>query len=119
MPHGMVYGDKPNKVSMLTAQRLEAFMGKRTRISTTISGTIIKVLKPKGGWFDVDAGNGKVIAAHFKNYNVMLPSALKGRHVIVEGVAQKQFTPLDTKKWRQKASRDKKIVFEVKGLMID
>src|SRR5436190_23109025 len=91
LPHGMVYGTKPDTTIMQPASRIEAGMGKRARISTTIRGLVLKVTKPKGGWFDIDAGKGKVIKAHFKNYAVTLPYNLKGRIVIIEGVAQKQF----------------------------
>src|SRR4051812_42990830 len=91
LPHGMVYGVKPNTVAMLPASRIEATMGKRARISATIRGLVLKVTQPRGGWFDIDAGKGKIIKAHFKNYAITLPYGLKRRIVIIEGVAQKQF----------------------------
>src|SRR5215216_1801455 len=91
LPHGMVYGQKPGTMAMISATKVEAFMGKKTRINTTIEGRIIKVTKEKGGWFDMDAGGGKIIAAHFKDYNITLPAQLAGRTVIIEGVAAKMF----------------------------
>ena len=130
LPHGMVYGQKPDTMAMMPADKLEAFMGKKTRISTTVEGKIIKVTKEKGGWFNVDAGGGKIMAAHFKNYNVILPTQLAGRTVIIEGVAEKMFIADDLQhlagdtvsgKKQHKVKTDPKrmVTFEVKGLMVD
>lgn len=115
---------------MMPASKLEAFMGKKTRISTTIEGKVLRVTKTKGGWFDLDAGNGKVIAAHFSTYNITIPIALKGHTVIVQGVAQKQFAANDlqpmagdtvkgAKQHTQKANPKDKLTFEVTGLTVD
>jgi hypothetical protein len=130
LPHGMVYGVKPNTIAMLAASRIEATMGKRARISATIRGLVLKVTKPKGGWFDIDAGKGKIIKAHFKNYAVTLPYNLKGRVVILEGIAQKQFiaddmqhfagdTVFGKKQHYINANIKQRLTFEVKGLMVD
>jgi hypothetical protein len=130
LPHGTVYGVKPDTIAMMSATKVEAFMDKKTRISTTIRGKVIEVTKQMGGWFDLDAGNGKVIAAHFKNYNINIPSGLKGKTIIAEGVAQKQFIADDlqhyagdTVKGKRlhsvKTNPKRKLTFEVKGLMVD
>jgi hypothetical protein len=130
LPHGMVYGQKPDTMAMMTANKVEAFMGKKTRISTTIEGRIIKVTKEKGGWFDMDAGGGKIIAAHFKNYNIILSAQLAGRTVIIEGVAEKVFiaddlqhlagdTVAGKKQHKVKTDPKRKVTFEVRGLMVD
>ncbi|MEZ2335128.1 DUF4920 domain-containing protein [Mucilaginibacter sp. RCC_168] len=130
LPHGMVYGDKPNTQAMMSAAKLETFMGKKTRISTTIEGRVIRVIRGKGGWFELDAGRGKVITAHFKNYSINIPDNLAGRTVIIEGVAQKQFiaddlqhlagdTVIDKKQHKVKTDTKRKLTFEVKGLLVD
>lgn len=130
LPHGMVFGQKPNMRAMMNADKLEAFMGKKTRISTTITGRVIKVTREKGGWFDLEAGAGKVIAAHFKDYNITIPAHMAGRTVIIEGVAAKQFvaddlqhlagdTVVGKKQHKVKTDAKRKVTFEVKGLMVD
>lgn len=130
MPHGMVYGARPDTTQVIPAWRVEAFMDKKVRISTTIRGRIIKITKPKGGWFELDAGKGKIITAHFKNYSTNLPAALKGKIVFVEGVAQKQFIADDLRHFAGDTVRGKqqhtvktdpkrRLTFEVKGLMVD
>ena len=130
IPHGMVYGEKPNVTAMMDASKVESFMGKKTRITTTIKGKVLKVVHEKGGWFDLDAGGGKVIAAHFRDYNITLPAAIAGRVVIIEGVAAKQFIADDLQhmagdtvngKKQHKVTTDAKrrVNFEVKGLIVD
>ena len=68
LPHGMVYGLKPSNVAPVPAAQIEKLMYRKTRITTAVRGKVIRVTKSKGGWFEIDAGNGKVIKAHFKNY---------------------------------------------------
>ena len=130
LPHGTVYGTKPDVTSMMPAKNLETYMGTRTRINTTIEGKVIKVTKTKGGWFELDAGNGKIINAHFKDYAVTIPTDLKGRTVIIEGVAQKQFiaddgqhfagdTVTGKKQHSINANPKQSLTFEVSGLMVD
>jgi hypothetical protein len=130
LPHGIVYGQKPDTTAMMSAAKVEAFMGKKTRISTTIEGRVIRVTREKGGWFELDASAGKVISAHFKNYNINIPADLAGRTVIMEGVAAKQFIADDLqhlagdtvsgkKQHKVKTDPKRKVTFEVKGLMVD
>lgn len=130
LPHGMIYGVKPNTTAMLPAWRVEAFMDTKPRINTTIRGRVIKVTKPKGGWFELDAGKGKIIAAHFKNIGINIPADLKGKIVIVEGVAEKQFiaddlqhyagdTVTGKKQHTVKTNPLRRLTFEVKGIMVD
>ena len=130
LPHGTVYGAKPDTGAMQDAAKLEAFMGKKTRISTTVKGKVLKVTKQKGGWFTIDAGNGKVIAAHFKVYNITIPADLQGRYIVADGVAEKQFLADDLqhfagdtvsgkKQHAVKTNAKHKLIFEVNGLMVE
>ncbi|WP_299465292.1 DUF4920 domain-containing protein [Mucilaginibacter sp.] len=130
LPHGMVFGDNPQNIAPVPATKIEAFMGKKIRQTTAITGTIIRVIKEKGGWFEMDAGHGKVIAAHFKNYNITLPKAITGRGVIIEGVAQRVLiaddmqhfagdTVVGAKQHQEKVNPKARITFEVRGLMVD
>jgi hypothetical protein len=129
-PHGAVFGKKPSTVAMQNASAIEVYMDKKTRISTTIRGRVIKVTRPKGGWFQIDAGKGKVIAAHFRDYNITLPEDIKGKYVIAEGVAAKQFiaddmqhlagdTVTGKKSHTTHTNKNQRLTFEVKGLLIE
>lgn len=128
--HGMVYGSKPDQTGVMEASKVESSMDKKTRISVVIRGKVLKVIHTKGGWFDIDAGNGKVISAHFKNAGVIIPSSLAGKTVIVDGVAQKQFIADDQqhfagdtvsgkKQSHVKTNPKQKLTFEVSGMVVD
>lgn len=120
--HGNVFGKKPDKTAMVDADKLEAYMAQKPRINTTIKGKVLNVVKEKGGWFTLSAGNDKVIPVHFKDYGVTIPADLKGKTVIVQGVAQKQ-SSMDSQQHLsgQKQPGDKttnKLSFEATGLMV-
>jgi hypothetical protein len=127
---GTVYGTKPTPTQVIEASKLEAFMGNKTRITTDIKGKVLKVTQQKGGWFNIDAGNGKTIAAHFSKYDIIIPSGLKGHYIIAEGIAQKQFiaddmqhmagdTPAGKKQHTVNADPKRSITFEVNGLVVE
>jgi cellobiose-specific phosphotransferase system component IIB len=50
LPHGMVFGNAPSNINQMPANRLETFMGKRTRTSVVItcSGTSISLCTGDG-----------------------------------------------------------------------
>jgi len=127
LPHGMVFGSKPDTSVIMDAAKTAGFMDKKIRITTTIKGRVTEVTKEKGGWFKLDAGRGKFITAHFKDYNVKLPKALKGRIVIMRGIAYRQFNAAnglqfsgDTTAVKEQAVQkgNGAVSFEVAGLMV-
>jgi pectate lyase len=130
LPHGTTFGTKPDTTAIVSAVKLESFMAQKTRITIAVKGHVLKVTKQKGGWFELDAGNGKVIAAHFKNYTTNIPADLTGHTVIVAGVAQKQFIADDRqhfagdtvkgkKQHNVKANPKRRLTFEVTGLLVE
>jgi hypothetical protein len=130
LPHGKIFGAKPNTKGMMDASKVEAYMDKKTRISITIKGKVLKVTRPKGGWFEIDAGDGKIIAAHFRTIDVTIPADLKGRYVIADGIAEKQFiaddeqhlagdTVTGKKQHSVKTNPKQGLSFEVSGLMVE
>jgi hypothetical protein len=130
LPHGMVFGNKPDNIAPVPAASIESLMGKKIRVTTAISGKILKVTKEQGGWFEIAAGQDRIIACHFKNYNVHLPVAIEGRTVIIEGIAARQLIADDlqhfagdtvgrTRQHQQRVNPMRRITFEVRGLMVD
>lgn len=124
LPHGTYFGRKPDETVVINADRLQAFMAQKPRITIAVKGKIVKVTKVKGGWFNLDAGGGKVIAVHFKDYNINTPAELEGRTVIVEGVAQKQIVSDDQQHFageNQPKSKDNpnQLTFEATGLTVE
>jgi len=130
LPHGMTFGRKVDSLQHIRADKVEAFMGTKIRISTTITGKVLQVDTPKGGWLQLDAGGGKIIRVHFKDYNVFIPKQLKGRNVMIQGVAQKLLIAddmqhfagenVDRKKQNAvKPDAKQRLTFEAWGLMVE
>jgi hypothetical protein len=127
---GQVFGTTPDTTSVISAYKVEAFMGAKVRITTSLKGKIIKVIKSQGGWFTIDAGNGKIIAAHFKVYKVSIPSSLAGHNFLATGVVAKQFiaddmqhfagdTVTGKKQHAVKTNPKQELTFEVSGLKVE
>jgi hypothetical protein len=130
LPHGITFGKKVDELQNIPAAKLEDFIGNKIRISTTITGKVLQVDTPKGGWLQLDAGGGKIIRVHFKDYNVFIPKQLKGRNVMIQGVAQKLLIAddmqhfagenVDRKKQNAvKPDAKQRLTFEAWGLMVE
>ena len=128
LPHGMVYGVKPDTSVVLDASKLEAFMDRKNRISTVIRARVLKVTNEANGWFELAANNGKIILARFKNDGISLPLALKGRTVIIQGIATRKMEGINGKPTGRIVANVKNptktkdgtvaLIFEVTGLMV-
>jgi hypothetical protein len=120
--HGKVFGNRPGAV-VVNADKLESYIAARSRMQTTIRGKVLNVVKEKGGWFTIDAGNDKTIAAHFAKYDVEIPASLKGCTVVVEGIAQRQSALSGQQKLAgEKQASDKtnnRLSMEITGLMVE
>jgi len=124
MPHGTIYGNKPNSAGAMDASKVEAFMGKKIRITATLTGKIAKVTNTKGGWFDLQGANGKIIKAHFQKAGINIPASLAGHNVIAEGIASKEFIADDHQHLAgnvkpQKNNISDSLSFAVTGLEVD
>lgn len=124
IPHGTIYGTKPNGAGAMDVSKVEAFMGNKPRISTSLKGKVIKVTNTKNSWFKLEGANGKVIQAHFKVEGIAIPASLNGHMVIAEGVVAKQFAADDHQHFAgdnkpQKNNASGSLSFEVTGLEVD
>lgn len=124
LPHGMVFGTKPDTARAMDASQLREYMGTKKRISTVLKGKIVKVTTEKGGWFEIKAGK-RTLTAHFKDYNVTLPKEIAGRTVIIDAVAFRRFMADDsqhyagdTTTYKTDEKLRRQISLEVKGLMV-
>ncbi len=120
--HGKVFGNKPGAV-VVNADNLDSYIAARSRMRTTVRGKVLNVVKEKGGWFTIAAGNRKTIAAHFAKYDVSIPAELKGKVVVVEGIVQRQSALTSQQHLAGKKQISDKttnqLSMEVTGLMVE
>jgi hypothetical protein len=122
LPHGTIYGTKPNSAGAMDASKVGAFMGNKIRVNTTLTGKVVKVTNTKGGWFELAGTDGKVIQAHFKTAGINIPQSLAGRYVIVEGTVDKEFVASDKQPMAGNTQKDNSshgLSLEVTGLEVD
>jgi hypothetical protein len=120
--HGAIYGNKPSSGGAMDASKVEAFMGRKVRITATLTGKVAKVTNTKGGWFELQGANGKPIPAHFKTAGINIPQSLAGHTVIAEGIVAKQFDASDRQPMSgqtQKETPNGGLSFEVTGLEVE
>lgn len=124
LPHGMVFGTKPDTARAMDASQLREYMGSKKRISTVLKAKILKVTAEKGGWFEIEAGK-RTLTAHFKDYGVTLPKEIAGRTVIIDAVAFRRFMADDsqhyagdTTTYKTDEKLRRRVSLEVKGLMV-
>jgi hypothetical protein len=89
-PNGKVYGEKVDVKTAHPIGDMEAYFGRRTSITTTISGKVVDVDK-NGNFFTIKDNKGRPVTVRFKNAGYKLPQSIKGKNVLIDGVISKQF----------------------------
>lgn len=89
-PKGKIYGDKVDVKAAHPIGDMDAYMGRRTSITTTISGKVIDVDR-SGDFLTLRDNKGRPVTVSFMNAGHKLPPNLRGRMVLVDEVISKQF----------------------------
>ncbi|MVN21230.1 DUF4920 domain-containing protein [Mucilaginibacter arboris] len=89
-PHGKVYGEKVDVKTAHPIGDLESYLGRRTSVTTTISGKVADVDR-NGDFFTIRDNKGRPVTVHFKNAGYKLPQNIRGKMVLIDGVISKQF----------------------------
>ncbi len=89
-PKGKIYGEKVDVKTAHPIGDLEAYFGRRTSITTTISAKVVDVDKD-GKAFTLKDNKGKLVTVHFLKAAYMVPPSIKGKNVLIDGVISKQF----------------------------
>jgi hypothetical protein len=89
-PHGKIYGEKVDVKTAHPIGDMESYFGRRTSITTTISGKVVDVDK-NGDFFTIRDTKGRPVTVRFKNAGYKLPQDIKGKMVLIDGIISKQF----------------------------
>jgi hypothetical protein len=108
-------------------EKVQLNEGKKTEVK--IIGEVVEVCQMKGCWITIKNGDGE-ITVKMKGHKWFVPSALAGKTVVIEGVAELKTTSVDELKHKAedagKSSAEvdaikeakKEIVVEAKGLLV-
>lgn len=64
----------------------------------TVKGEVVDVCEKKGCWLTIKTDNNEQFFVKMKDYAFFVPTALKGKQVVMEGKAERKITTIDEQK---------------------
>ena len=109
---GDYYGANVSKNSegkAITVEKLKEELKKTNKAeSISVKGVVTDVCPKKGCWVTVKTDDGSSFFVKMKDYAFFVPTALKGKNVVLEGTAEKKITSVDElKHYAKDAKRPK------------
>ncbi|KFF06848.1 DUF4920 domain-containing protein [Flavobacterium reichenbachii] len=109
---GDYYGADVSKTSANSAISVEK-LNEKLKSKEKIEGVVVKgevtdVCPKRGCWISVKTQDGASFFVKMKDYAFFVPTALKGKNVVLEGVAEKKITSVDELKHYAKDSKKTK-----------
>lgn len=96
---GDYYGSDVSSASenkAISVMELNDILGKDKVVKdVSVKGVVTDVCKKRGCWMTLTADNGTSVFVKMKEYAFFVPLALKGKNVVLEGDAEKEFTSVD------------------------
>lgn len=96
-PAGL-FGEEINESGVVTLDILIAKLEKETEFEGKVVGEIKEVCAMKGCWMTIDLPNGAAMRVTFKDYGFFVPKNSQGYPVVIEGIASKKITEVETLK---------------------
>ena len=99
---GDVYGaqvsDKSQKSAMTTATLNKKLKKAKKLENVAVTGKVTDVCDKKGCWMTVQTDNNEKFFVKMKDYAFFVPTALKGKNVVLEGAAETKVISVDEQK---------------------
>lgn len=96
---GDYYGADVSKTSEVKAISIEALGEKlkedKKAENVTVKGVVTDVCPKKGCWVTLKTDDGSSFFVKMKDYAFFVPTALKGKNVVLEGSAEKEITSVE------------------------
>ena len=90
--------DKAEKKAMTPAD-LDKKLKKDGKLENiAVKGEVIDVCEKKGCWLTIKTDNNEQFFVKMKDYAFFVPTALKGKQVVMEGKAERKITTIDEQK---------------------
>lgn len=87
---GQQYGESIAASGALPVERLRQKMGSENSLNTKVQGRVVDVCTKKGCFMKLDRGDGQTVMVRFKDYGFFVPADIKGKNVVVDGVARQE-----------------------------
>lgn len=96
---GDYYGADVSEVSQgkaISVEKLEDKLKDAKKLeSVTVKGEVTDVCEKRGCWVTIKTENGSSFFVKMKDYAFFVPTALKGKNVVLEGNAEKKITSVE------------------------
>lgn len=96
---GDYYGADISKVSenkAISVEKLESGLKNSKKTDhVTVKGVVTDVCEKRGCWVTIQTENGSPFFVKMKDYAFFVPTSLKGKNVVLEGVAEKKITSVE------------------------
>lgn len=127
---GEWYGEKPGTEGTVSIAEIPAKLEKQESLDTRIKAKVLDVCPKKGCWLKLAVNDTTTAFVKMKDYGFFLPSAIKGKTIILDGEAKIKTTSVeelkhyaeDAKKSKEEIAAitkpEKEIRFTAKGIMV-
>ena len=128
---GQSFGEGVTKGNIISANEVNAKLGKETKAEMKVEGEVVNVCKKKGCFMNVKISDKETMFVKFKDYGFFMPKDMApGTKVVIDGFAERKVTSVedlqpyakDAKKSPEEIAKitepKKEIVFEAKGAVI-
>lgn len=96
---GDYYGADVSKVSenkAISVEKLEDGLKDSKKLeNVAVKGLVTDVCEKRGCWLTIKTEGGNPFFVKMKDYAFFVPTALKGKNVVLEGVAEKKITSVE------------------------
>lgn len=112
---GATFGEKITKENAQAIAVLPELLKKQESVDAKIEGKVIDVCPQKGCWVKLEITPQQYAFVRMKDYGFFVPTALKGRHVVVEGNAKTIVTSVeDLKHYAEDAKKSQAEIDAIK-----
>lgn len=80
----------------ITPAKLDKELDKKKKVeNVAVKGKVVDVCDKKGCWMTIETENNEQFFVKMKDYAFFVPTALKGKNVVLEGRAETKLTSVD------------------------
>lgn len=109
---GDYYGadvSKASETKAITVEKLKSELEKTRKVEKiSVKGVVTDVCPKKGCWATVKTEDGSPFFVKMKDYAFFVPTALKGKSIVLEGTAEKKITSVEELKHYAKDAKKTK-----------
>ncbi|WP_264526317.1 DUF4920 domain-containing protein [Flavobacterium sp. N502536] len=109
---GDYYGadvSKTSETKAITVEKLKSELEKTSKAENiSVKGVVTDVCPKKGCWVTVKTEDGSPFFVKMKDYAFFVPTALKGKSIVLEGTAEKKITSVEELKHYAKDAKKTK-----------